>query len=74
MNEQAQVRLSSTKGRELVRKLADLLADIGERKLEFADDLSAQSLRDYETAKFADNCGRAVVCSGGVGAWILYFA
>ncbi len=70
MNEQAQV-LSSTKGRELVRKLADLLADIGERKLEFADDLSAQSLRDYETAKMVTIVG--VLLSVLVGLGLGYY-
>ena len=70
MNEQAQV-LSSTKGREQVRKLGDLLTDIGERKLEFADDLSVQSLRDYETAKMVTIVG--VLLSVLVGLGLGYY-
>ena len=70
MNEQAQV-LSSTKGREQVRKLGDLLINIGERKLEYADDLSAQSLRDYETAKMVTIVG--VLLSVLVGLGLGYY-
>ena len=50
VNEKAQ-ELSSTKGREMARKLADLLSDIGEKKLDFAQDMSNKSMRDYETAR-----------------------
>ena len=66
MNQQAQV-LSSTKGRELVRKLADLLTDIGEMKLEFADAQSTQSLRDYETAKMVTIAGVLLSVLVGLG-------
>ena len=66
MNQQAQ-ELSSTKGRELVRKLADLLTDIGEMKLEFADAQSTQSLRDYETAKMVTIAGVLLSVLVGLG-------
>ena len=60
MNQQAQV-LSST------RKLADLLTDIGEMKLEFADAQSTQSLRDYETAKMVTIAGVLLSVLVGLG-------
>ena len=66
MNQQAQV-LSSTKGRELVRKLADLLSEIGEMKLEFAESQSTQSLRDYETAKMVTIAGVLLSVLVGLG-------
>ena len=50
MNAKAQ-ELSSTTGRELVRKLADMLTSVGAMKLEFAEAQSAQSMREYETAR-----------------------
>ena len=66
MNQQAQ-ELSSTKGRELVRKLADLLTDIGEKKLEFANAQSIQSKREYETAKMVTIVGVLLSVLVGLG-------
>ncbi|NCB22061.1 MAG: chemotaxis protein [Deltaproteobacteria bacterium] len=66
MNQQAQ-ELSSTKGRVLVRKLADLLTSIGEMKLEFAESQSTQSLRDYETAKMVTIAGVLLSVLVGLG-------
>ena len=66
MNEQAQV-LSSTQGRVLARKLADHLQDIGERKLEFAHELSVASFKDYETARMMTIVGVVLSVLIGLG-------
>ena len=70
MNQQAQA-LSSTKGRELVRKLAEMLASIGEMKLEFAESQSTQSMRDYEIARMITIAGVLLSVLVGLGLLLL---
>ena len=50
MNAKAQ-EVSSTSGRALAQKLADLLQDMGQKKLEFAQEVSTKSMQDYERAR-----------------------
>jgi hypothetical protein len=66
MNEQAQ-ELSSTQGRVLARKLADQLQAIGERKMEFAQELSNRSIKDYETARMMTIAGVVLSVIIGLG-------
>ena len=70
MNAKAQ-ELSSTTGRELARRLADLLQDIGEKKIEFAQEVSTQSKQDYEHARMITIVG--VLLSVLVGLSVGYF-
>ena len=70
MNEKAQA-LSSTTGREAAKRLADLLQEIGERKMAFAQDLSDKSAKDYDTARMITIAG--VVLSVLVGLGLGFF-
>ena len=70
MNAKAQ-EISSTSGRVLAQKLADLLQDIGEKKLEFAQELSAKSMQEYERARMITIIG--VLLSVLVGLGVGYF-
>ncbi len=70
MNAKAQ-ELSSTTGRALARRLADLLQDIGEKKIEFAQEVSAKSMQDYERARMITIVG--VLLSVLVGLSVGYF-
>ncbi|WP_240823953.1 methyl-accepting chemotaxis protein [Desulfovibrio sp. UIB00] len=70
MNEKAQ-ELSSTTGRELARRLADLLQDIGEKKIEFAQEVSAQSKQDYEHARMITIIGVLLSVLVGLGVGYL---
>ena len=69
MNAKAQ-EISSTTGRALAQKLADLLQDIGEKKLEFAQELSTKSMQDYERARMITIIG--VLLSVLVGLCVGY--
>ena len=68
MNAKAQ-GVSSTTGRALAQKLADLLEDIGHKKLEFAQELSKKSMQDYENARMITIVGvlMSVLVGLGVG-------
>ena len=66
MNEKAQ-ELSASTGRLLAKKLADLLGNIGEMKLEFAHALSQESMRDYETARTVTIAGVLLSVLVGLG-------
>ena len=70
MNEKAQ-EVSSTTGRALAQKLADLLEDIGHKKLEFAQELSKKSMQEYERARLITIVG--VLLSVLVGLGVGYF-
>ncbi|WP_225529901.1 methyl-accepting chemotaxis protein [Desulfovibrio desulfuricans] len=70
MNEKAQ-EISSTTGRALAKKLADLLQDIGQKKLEFAQELSRKSMQEYERARMITIVG--VLLSVLVGLGVGYF-
>ena len=66
MNEKAQA-LSSTTGREAAKRLADLLQEIGERKMAFAQDLSDKSAKDYDTARMITIAGVLLSVLVGLG-------
>ena len=66
MNEKAQA-LSSTTGREAAKRLADLLQEIGERKMAFAQDLSDKSAKDYDTARMITIAGVVLSVLVGLG-------
>ena len=66
MNEKAQA-LSSTTGRDSAKRLADLLQEIGERKMAFAQDLSDKSAKDYDTARMITIAGVVLSVLVGLG-------
>ena len=66
MNEKAQA-LSSTTGRDTAKRLADLLQEIGERKMAFAQDLSDKSAKDYDTARMITIAGVVLSVLVGLG-------
>ena len=70
MNARAQ-ELSSTTGRALARRLADLLQDIGEKKIEFAQEVSTQSKQDYEHARMITIVGVLLSVLVGLGVGYL---
>ena len=70
MNAKAQ-EISSTSGRALAQKLADLLQDMGQKKLEFAQEVSTKSMQDYEHARMITIIG--VLMSVLVGLSVGYF-
>ena len=70
MNAKAQ-EISSTSGRALAQKLADLLQDMGQKKLEFAQEVSTKSMQDYERARMITIIG--VLMSVLVGLSVGYF-
>ena len=70
MNAKAQ-EVSSTSGRALAQKLADLLQDMGQKKLEFAQEVSTKSMQDYERARMITIIG--VLMSVLVGLSVGYF-
>ncbi len=70
MNAKAQ-GVSSTTGRALAQKLADLLEDIGHKKLEFAQELSKKSMQDYENARMITIVGVLLSVLVGLGVGYL---
>ena len=70
MNEKAQ-ELSFTTGRSSASKLADILHDMSNRKMAFAQEVSDKSKHDYETARMMTIVG--VLLSVFVGLGLGYF-